>query len=194
MRYKIVGAFLVLVISVSLGFNVYYYSVANSERVTVNEMRNYMVLSWGRVMYTASIYLADATTNVDVGRVGSLFYVAGENIAEAATYDTDKELYVKMVYTAMGVYDALSYADMYTNSTSSVRLINPASIEPIKTLASKIGYTAGLVIDEEAYLMNNIGVDPSQLLTEKGVLNQIMSGLDDIYNFIGQIHNFTNPV
>jgi hypothetical protein len=33
MRYKIIVGFLVLAILVSLGFNVYYYMVANSEQI-----------------------------------------------------------------------------------------------------------------------------------------------------------------
>jgi hypothetical protein len=190
MRYKIIVGLLVLAILVSLGFNVYYHIVANSEQVAINNTLDYVVLSWARETYDASIYLAGATTNVDMFNVAPFFY-AGENIAWGATQSSNEALFGSMAVASIAVYEAVM---QYTNGTPSVRLINPAALGPIRTLASSIKYTAGLLVGESPYLTANNGVDPSQLLMEKGVLNQTMSGLDNIKNLTSQVYNFTPPL
>jgi len=190
MKYKIVVAFLVLAILISLGFNVYYHMVASSKQVAINNMRDYMVLSWARESYDASIYLAAATTNVDMFNVAPFFY-ADENIAWGAALSSDAALYGSMAVASQAVYDAVM---QYTNGTPSVRLINPAALGSITTLASSIKYTAGLLIDEGPYLTANNGIDPSQLLTERGILNRTMNGLSSIKNLTNQVYNFPSPL
>jgi hypothetical protein len=122
--------------------------------------------------------------------VAALFYV-GENIAWGAAQSSDEALYGSMAVASFDVYESVM---QYTNGTPSVRLINPAALGTIRTLASTVKYTAGLLIDESGDLTANKGVDPSQLLIEKGVLNQTISGLDNIKNFASQVYNFTPPL
>ncbi|MFB0522131.1 MAG: hypothetical protein ACETV1_00035 [Candidatus Bathyarchaeia archaeon] len=75
------------------------------------------------------------------------------------------------------------------NSSQFLRIISPAAIEMIRIMADKIGDTVRLLIDEEIELTSREGTDPIPLLREKGILDQIISGLADIRNQTGQIYN-----
>jgi len=77
------------------------------------------------------------------------------------------------------------------NSSQFIRTINPAAVEMIRIMANKIGDTVGLLIDEEIELTSREGTDPIQLLKEKGILDQVISGLADVRNQAGQIYDFT---
>lgn len=186
MRHKMVLGVLVLVIS--FGFNVYQYLAMTGKQETINNIRGHIIVSWAREMSIISYYPLDATTNDDVDKVRPLLYTAGENIAMSADV-SDGELYFEMAVTSMNVYESLMpYAE---NSSQFIRIINPAAVEMIRIMANKIGDTVGLLIDEEIELTRREGTDPIQLLKEKGILDQVISGLADVRNQAGQIYDFT---
>jgi len=190
MRYKIITVFLVFALVISLGLNLYYYSVMVNKQATINNMLGQIVVAWARQMNYAEYYLENVTTNIDVDRVRYLFWSA-HDIAESA-WISDGTLYLDMAITAILIYEELRpYSEGYT---ISVKRINSTAIEMIKNLAQRILDTTALILDGniDMELRNKEGVNPIQLLKEKGVLDEIVDRLVDIRNLAEQIHDF-NP-
>ena len=190
MRYKIITGFLVFALVILLGFNLYYYSVMVNKQATMNNMLGQIIVAWARQMNYAEYYLENVTTNIDVDGVRYLFWSASD-IAESA-WISDGTLYLEMAITAHFVYNELGpYSE---GSPISVKRINPTAIEMIKNLAQRIRDTTALILDGniDIELRNKEGVNPIQLLKEKGVLDEIVNRLVDIRNLAEQISDF-NP-
>jgi len=190
MRHKLILSFLVFALVISLGFNLYYYSVMVNKQATINNMRGQIIVAWARQMNYAEYYLENIATNIDIVGVRYLFWSASD-IAESA-WISDGTLYLEMAITAHLIYNELGpYSEGYA---ISVKRINSTAIEMIKNLAQRILDTTALIIDGniDFELRNKEGVDPIQLLKEKGVLDEIVNRLVDIRNLAEQIYDF-NP-
>jgi len=190
MRYKIIISFLVLALVISLGFNLYYYSVMVNKQATINNMRGQIVVAWARQMSVATYYLENVTTNMGVHGVRSLFWSA-DDIAESA-WISDGTLYLEMEITAHFVYNELGpYSEGYP---ISVKRINSTAVEMIKDLTQRIKDTTALILDGDVdiELTRKEGGNPVQLLKDKGVLDEIANRLVDIRNLAEQIYDF-NP-
>jgi len=187
-RHKIIVGVLVLALAISLGFNLYYYSVMVNKQATINNMRGQIIVAWARQMSVSAYYLENVTTNTEVHGVRSLFWSASD-IAESASI-SDGNLYLEMAITALSVYEKLGpYGEGYP---ISVKRINSTAVEMIKNLAQKIHDTSGLIGDVDIELTRQEGLDPMQLLKEKGILDKIINGCVDIQNLAKQISDF-NP-
>ena len=189
MRHKIIVGVLVLALAISLGFNLYYYSVMVNKQATINNMRGQIIVAWARQMNYAEYYLENVTTNIDVDGVKYLFSSASD-IAESA-WISDGTLYFEMEITAHFVCEGLrTYSE---GSSILVKRINPTAIEMIKNLAQRIRDTTALILDGniDIELRNKEGVNPIQLLKEKGVLDEIVNRLVDIRNLAEQISDFS---
>jgi hypothetical protein len=189
-RNKIIVGILVLALAISLGFNLYYYSVMVNKQVTINNMRGQIIVAWARQMSYAAYYLDNVTTNIDVHGVRYLSLSAYE-IAESA-WISDGTFYLEMVHAASYVCSGLgTYTEGYP---ISVKRINSTAVEMIKDLAQRIRDTTALILDGDIDidLTRKEGVNPIQLLKEKGVLDEIVNRIVDIRNLAEQISDF-NP-
>lgn len=185
LRYKIVVGVLILALVILLALNVYYYSVMVDRQATINDLRGQIVVAWGEEMSIAGYYLQNATTNIDISGVRSILRAAS-NIGSAG-WKNWGDLYWRMSFTASCVEEDLAlYAE---GSPIFVKRINSTAIELIQNLAQKMQDTAGLILngDIDVRLRRREGVDPTQLLKEKGVLDDVIDYCDDIQNLSQQI-------
>ena len=133
MRNKIIVGVLVLSLAISLGFNLYYYSVMVNKQATINNMRGQIIVAWARQMNYAEYYLENVTTNMGVHGVRSLFWSA-HDIALSA-WISDATLYLEMAITAIFVYEELGpYGEGYP---ISVKRINATAVEMIKEIKNQ---------------------------------------------------------
>ena len=192
MRYKILTSILILGLVISLGFNVYYYSTMVDEQKTINNMRSEMIIALAMEMDIAGYYLKNATTNIDVARtthgIRSLF-LAASYIVKAEWQRHQWELYDGMLFASRNVEENL--IPYGVDAPTVVRHINPTAVEMFGNLAEKIWNVTHLILQEEA-LAKGTGVNPVQLLEEKGILDEIVEGCIDIQNYSYEIHDF-NP-
>ena len=191
MRNKIIVGVLVLSLAISLGFNLYLYSVMVNKQATINNMGGQIIYAWVGQMNLAAHYLENATTNIDVEWVRWLFLTASD-VARSARI-SDGTLYSEMEITAAKVCEGLrTYGE---GSPTFVRRINATAIAMFKNLAQKIQNTTELITGSEGpwlELKHLNGVDPVQLLKERGILDQIINGCIDIQDLSEEISDF-NP-
>jgi hypothetical protein len=188
-RHKIIVGVLILALAISLGFNLHYYSVMVSKQATINNMRGKIIVAWAYQMSYAAYYLKNVTTNIGVRGVCYLLWSARE-IAESA-WISDGNLYLEMIHTASSVWNGLdTYSEGYP---TFVKYINSTAVEMIKDLAQRINDATALILDGDVnvHLTRKEGVNPIQLLKEKGVLDEIDNRLVDIQNLANQISNFS---
>jgi hypothetical protein len=190
-RNKIIVGILVLSLAISLGFNLYLYSVMVNKQATINNMGGQIIYAWVGQMNLAAHYLENATTNIDVEWVRWLFLTASD-VARSARI-SDGTLYSEMEITAAKVCAGLrTYGE---GSPTFVRRINATAIAMFKNLAQKIQNTTELITGSEGpwlELKHLNGVDPVQLLKERGILDQIINGCIDIQDLSEEISDF-NP-
>ena len=181
----VVLAVLVLGFITSLGFNVYYYLAMADKQALVNNMRGEKIVAWAREMSIAGYYLKDATTNIDMHGVLSLF----RSTPDIYGAGWELELCWRMDMAASDVAEKLgSYA---VGAPTTVQHINPTAIEMFGNLTERIWNVTHLILKEDIKLTQKDGVDPIQLLQEKGIYDDIIDGCIDISNYSRQIRDFS---
>lgn len=188
-RYKILASALILGLIISLGFDFYYYLAMVGKQAVINNMRGRVIVAWAGAMGTAGYYLKNATTNIDVAGVGAILRTAS-NIGLAGESDTDDLYWYTLSFTATWVEEDLF--PYMVGSPSTVKHINPTAIEMFGNLSEKIENVTHLIFMEDIDLTRRDGVNPTQLLTEKGILDDIINYCTDIRSLSHQIYNF-NP-
>jgi hypothetical protein len=192
MKNKIIISSLVLALVFSLGFNVTSYLARVDKQKTINNIRSEMIVAWAMEMDNAGYYLKNATTNIDVADtthgVRSFFSVAAHIVEAGWQFQDEWELYERMHTAARDVEgNLIPYG---VDAPTIVRHINPTAVEMFGILAEKIWNVTDLIWQEPA-LVKGTGVNPLQLLKEKGVLDDIVEGCIDIYTYSYQIHDFS---
>ena len=193
MRNKIIISSLVLALVISFGFNVYSYLAMMDKQKTINNIRSEMIVAWTMEMDNAGYYLKNATTNIDVADttygVRSFFSVAAHIVEAGRQFQDEWELYERMHSAAIEVSgNLIPYS---VDAPTIVRHINPTAVEMFGILAEKIWNVTDLIWREPA-LIKGTGVNPVQLLEEKGILDDIVEGCIEIYSYSYQIHDL-NP-
>ena len=184
-KVKILAGVLVLGLIISLGFNVYYYLAMADKQAMVNNMRGKIIVAWAREMSTAAYYLKDVTTNIDMHGVLWIFRLTPDIYG----VDWDLKLYWRMEMAAGDVPELLgSYA---VGAPTTVQHINPTAIKMFGNLTDKIWNVTHLILKEDSELTQKDGVDPIQLLQEKGIYDDIIEGCIDITNYSRQIRDFS---
>lgn len=187
LKYEIPKSVLVLALVISLGINVYYYLVTVNKQAIINNMRGQIIVSWAREMITAGVYLQNATTNIDVYRIS--FILMGASEIGGAGWEKGVDLYWRMSFTASRVEENLS--PYSAGSPTTVQHINPIVTKMFGNLTEKIWNVTGLIVKKYTELTSRNGVNPIQLLEEKGILEDIVEGCIDIQNYSRQIRDFS---
>lgn len=189
MKYKILVVILVLGLIISLGFNVYYYLAMVDKQTIINNMRGEIIVAWAREMSIAGYYLKNATTNIDISGIHSLFMAASYIVEAGWQLQWELELYWRMYFAASDVEENLfPYA---VGAPTTVQHINPTAIEMFGNLTERIWNVTHLILKEDMELTRRNGVNPTQLLKEKGIYDDIVDGCIDIRNYSHQIHDFS---
>ena len=198
MRYKIIISFLVLALVISFGFGVYSYLAIVDKQKMINDIRSEIILAWAMEMDIAAHYLKNATTNVDVAHViekqtygvRSLLLAAHFIVEAGYQWRGESEFYEPLMSASLDV--AGNLIPYSVDAPTIVRHINPTAVEMFVTLAAKIWNVTDIISNEGIALRNPNGINPVQLLEEKGILDDIVEGCTDIYLYSNQIHEF-NP-
>jgi hypothetical protein len=160
---------------------------------TINNMRSEMIIAWAMEMDIAGYYLKNATTNIDVADtthgVRSFFSVAAHILEAGYQWHGESEFYGPLMSASFDV--AGNLIPYGVDAPTIVRHINPTAVEMFGILAQKIWNVTDLIWQEPA-LIKGTGVNPVQLLEEKGILDEMEEGCIDIESYSYEIHDF-NP-
>jgi len=196
MRYKIIISFIAIALAISLGFDIYFFLAMVDRQKMINNIRSEIVLEWANEMDVAARYLKNASTNIDVAdRYGMRwFLLAAFRIMKTGYQGLDDwEFYEPVMHAPLDVAgDLIPYEERAQGSPVIERHINPATIEMFGNLADKIWNVTQFIFNEADSLGNPNGVNPTQRLEERGILDNIIDGCLDISLYSYQIHEF-NP-
>lgn len=196
MRLKIIAGVLMLILAISLGFNVYYYLQVINRQNIINNIRSEIILEWANEMDVAAHYLKNATTNIDVAEQYGVrwFLLSAFHIMKTAYEQGDNwEFYEPIVNAPLDVAgNLIPYEEGAQAAPVIERRISSAAIEMFGNLADRIWNVTNLIFKEAQTLANSNGVDPMQRLEEKGILDDVIEGCLDISLYSYQIHEF-NP-
>jgi hypothetical protein len=149
-----------------------------------NNLLSQTIADWVREMDVAGYLLRNATTNVALAEVDSVF------MAAQLTGDT---MYVSDSQTVY-LYMALAPADVAENLFpycvgSDLKYINQTAIEMFTVLSAKIQNLTSLFDLVELTILK--GANPMHLLEERGLANSIIANCNDVRNYSGEISNFS---
>ncbi len=185
MRYKVLLGILVLSLVVSLGVNGYFYTLLVDRQAQINNFLSRTIITWAREMTIAGYLLQNATTNIAVAGVNSLFRTARETAETAWVYDRDK-LFGHMALAAGGIEDNLhTYC---VGAPIDLKYINQTAIEMFAILYTKIqNLTRPLFDTSELY--HPKGDDPIHLLEERGLVDSIIANCTDVRLYSAEMGN-----
>lgn len=185
LRYKILSGILVLSLAVSLGVNAYFYILLVGRQAQINNLLSRTIAMWAKEMNIAGYLLQNATTNIAVAGVDSLFRTARETASTAWIYDS-QTVYLYMALAAGDVEDNLF--PYCIGAPIDTKYINPAAIEMFAVLYAKIQNVTRLLDILELDHPN--GADPVHLLEERGLVDSIIDNCNDVRGYSGEISNF----
>jgi len=131
--------------------------------------------------------LQNATTNIDMR--GISFILRGASEIGSAGWSSGVDLYWRMASAASLVEENL--IPYSVGSPTTVQHINPIVTKMFGNLTEKIWNVTGLIVKKYTELTSRNGVNPIQLLEEKGILEDIVEGCIDIENYSRQIRDFS---
>ncbi|GEM_PF-3325733 len=184
MRYKLLSGILVLSLAASLGVNAYFYKLLVDRQAQTNNLLSQTIADWVREMDVAGYLLRNATTNVALAVVDSVFMNAqwtGNTI-----YASDSQT----VY----LYMALAPADVAENLGpycvgAPTQYINQTAIEMFTVLSAKIQNLTSLFDLVELTILK--GANPMHLLEERGSVDSIIANCNDVRDYSFEISNFS---
>lgn len=186
LRYKILLGILVLSLVVSLGVNVYFYTLLVDRQAQTNNLMSRTIATWAKEMNVAGYLLQSATTNIALSGVDSLFRTARDTASTLWVYD-GQTVYHYMALTAGGVADNLS--PYCVGAPIDLKYINQAAIEMFAVLYAKIQNVTRLLDIWE--LDHPEGANPMHLLEERGVVDSIIANCTDVRDYSAEISNFS---
>jgi predicted RNase H-related nuclease YkuK (DUF458 family) len=195
-RLKIIAGVLMLILAISLGFNVYYYLQVINRQNIINNIRSEIILEWANEMDVAAHYLKNVTTNIDVAEQYGVrwFFLSAYHIMKT-TYEQgdDREFYEPLAYAPLDVAgNLIAYEEGAQVAPVVERRISSGAIEMFGNLSDRIWSVTDLIFKEAQTLASQNGVDPMRLLEEKGILDDVIEGCLDISYYSLQIAEF-NP-
>jgi len=196
MRYKIIISFIAIALAISLGFDIYFSSATVDRQKMINNIRSEIILEWANEMDVAAHYLKNASTNIDVAdRYGMRWFLLAAYRIMNTGYQRldDWEFYEAVMHAPLDVAENLiPYQEGAQGAPVIERHINATAIEMFGNLADKIWNVTQFIFNEAHTLGNPNGVNPTQRLEEKGILDDLIDGCFDISLYSYQIHEF-NP-
>lgn len=196
MRFKVIAVVLVLVLAVSIGFNVYYYLQVINRQSIINNIRSEIIIEWANEVDVAAHYLKNTTTNIDVAEQYGVrwFLLSAFRIMNIAYEQGDDWVfYEPLVHAPLDAAgNLIPYEEGAQVAPIVERRISSGALEMFRNLADKIWNVTNLIFKEAQNLAKQDGVDPKRRLEEKGILDDIVNGCLDICVYSHQIHEF-NP-
>jgi len=186
LRYKILLGILVLSLIVSLGVNAYVYTLLMDRQAQINNLLSRTIATWVREMNVAGYLLQNATTNIAVDGVYSLFETARKTADTTYVYD-GQIIYLYMALAAGDIADNLF--PYCVGTPTDLKYINPTAIEMFAVLDAKIQNLTSLFDTWE--LDHPKGTDPVHLLEERGLVDSIIANCTDVRDYSGEISNFS---
>jgi hypothetical protein len=185
-----------LILAISLVFNVYFYLQVINRQSIINNIRSEIIVEWANEMDVAAHYLKNATTNIDIAEQYGVrwFLLSAYHIMKTA-YDQsdDWEFYEPFVIAPLDVAGNLIPYEKDAQVAPIVeRRISSGAIEMFANLADRIWNVTSLIFKEAQDLAKQDGVDPKRRLEEKGILIDIVDGCLEISLYSYEIHEF-NP-
>jgi hypothetical protein len=184
LRYKLLSGILVLSLVASLGVNAYFYKLLVDRQAQTNNLLSQTIADWVREMDVGGYLLRNATTNVALAEVDSVFRDA--QYAGNTIYASDSQT----VY----LYMALAPAEVAENlgpycAGAPTQYINQTAVEMFTVLCAKIQNLTSLFDLVELTILE--GANPMHLLEERGVVNSIIANCNDVRDYSGEISNFS---
>jgi hypothetical protein len=196
LRSKIITGLFAIALVISLGINIYFYLAMVEKQKIVNNIRSEIVVEWASRMDVAAHYLKNATTNIDVAEeYGVRYFLLGAFHIMKIVYEQggDWKFYERVVNAPLDVAgNLIPYEEGAQVAPVVERNISSTAIQMFGNLADRIWNVTNLIFKEAQTLALLNGVDPRQLLEERGILDDIIDGCLDISSYSFKMAEF-NP-
>jgi hypothetical protein len=196
MRLKIVAGVLMLVLAISLGFDIYFCLQVINRQGIINNIRSEIIAEWANEMDVAAHYLKNITTNIDVAEQYGVrwFLLSAYHTMRIAYEQGDHaEFYEPLAGAPLDAAgNLIPYEEGAQTPPIVEQHISPLAIEMFGNLSDRISNVTNMIFQEADTLVNSNGVDPVQKLQEKGILNDVIQGCLDISLYSYQIQEL-NP-
>jgi hypothetical protein len=137
-------------------------------------------------MNVAGYLLQNATTNIEVAGIDSLFDIAENTASIAYIYDS------QMVYLQMGLTAEELSENLFpycVGTPTDLKYINHTAVAMFAILYTKIHNLTSLFNIGELNSPN--GTDPMLLLEERSLVDSIINNCWDVRNYSAEISNFS---
>ncbi len=186
MKYKVLLGILVLALVVSLVVNGYFYTLIADLQAQTNNLLSGTIARWVREMSVAGYLLQNATTNIAVAGIDSIFETAGATASTASGHD-NQTVYLHMALAAEVIADNLF--PYCVGTPTDIKYINQTAIAMFAILYTKIQNLTSLFNIWELDHPN--GTNPTLLLEERHLVDSIIDNCWDVRDYSAEISNFS---
>ena len=185
MRYRLLLGIMVLSLVFSLGVNAYFYKLLVDRQAQTSDLLSQTIADWVREMDVAGYLLRNATTNVALTEVYSVFMDA--QYTGNTIFGSDSQ--TVYLYMALAPADAAENLISYCVGTPT-QYINQTAVEMFTVLSAKIQNLTSLFDLVELTILK--GANPMHLLEERGLANSIIANCNDVRGYSSEIGNFSS--